>query len=199
MAQVKRKYIDSHWLIFILQGMVALLFGCTMLFTAGKTSIELISTVGLSLIALAVVEIANLVHRSIKHQGLIISIIVALFDLIFGIILLLFSDQEAAWYMAMIAGYTVIRGVFEIVLGFRTTVDPTDQFIWILCGMCGAVFGVAILNSGQLGGNHYVRFFGAYMLILGICSLIYGAHNRTQQLEYNSASTKSPKKSKAKK
>lgn len=193
MTQDKRKYIDSHWLVFILQGIIAALFGCITLFAADKTPLELIPTVSLSLIALAVVEIANLIHRSIKHHGWIVSVLVALFDLTFGLVLLTFSQQEPVWYMVMIAGYTLVRGIFEILLGFRTTIDPTDQFIWVLCGMCGAIFGIVILNSGHLGGNNFVRFFGAYLLILGVSSLIYGAHNRTQQIEY--ASNKRPSKS----
>lgn len=81
-------------------------------------------------------------------------------------------------------------------IGFRTTVDPTDRFIWVLCGICGLVFGIVILNSGHLTNVDFVRFFGAYMMILGVSSLIYGAHNRTQVHEDREARIEAAKSAK---
>ena len=43
--------------------------------------------------------------------------------------------------------------------------------------------GAVILNAGGLEIMMFIRFFGAYMLIVGATSLIYGAHNRAQKLE----------------
>ena len=83
----------------------------------------------------------------------------------------------------MIAGYTLLRGLFEIISGFRTTVDPTDRFTWVFCGMVGSIMGIVILNSGEF----FVRFLGVYLLIFGTCSLFYGVHNRAQKIEDHEA------------
>ena len=40
-----------------------------------------------------------------------------------------------------------------------------------------------ILDAGDFETSTFIRFFGAYMLIVGISSLIYGAHNRAQNIE----------------
>lgn len=183
MAHIKRKYIDSHWLVFIFQGAVALAFGCLTLFTSNESSTTLIPVIGIALLALAVVEFANSLYRSRNRHGWLVTTAVAIFDTIFGICLLMSTDQGMVWHLGLLAGYTVIRGFFELLLAFRTTVDPTDRFIWALCGVCGIIFGIAILNSGHLANVDFVRFFGAYMLILGVASLIYGVHNRSQYLE----------------
>ena len=53
---IKRKYIDSHWLVFIFQGAIALLFGCLTLFTSDESAAGLIPIVGIFLLALSVVE-----------------------------------------------------------------------------------------------------------------------------------------------
>ena len=83
-------------------------------------------------------------------------------------------------------------------IGFRTTVDPTDRFIWVLCGICGMIFGFVIFNSGHLPNIDFLRFFGAYMLILGISSLDYGVHNRVQKLEDREARSLAAKETKRK-
>lgn len=194
MAHIKRSYIDSHWLVFIFQGAVATLFGCITLFTSGANSSSLMPVIGVAVLALAIVEFANVIYRSSKRHEWVVPLLVALFDAIFGVILLLMANESTVWHMAILAGYTVARGIFEMIIGFRTTVDPTDRFIWVLCGVCGAVFGIAILNSGHLAWVDFVRFFGAYLLILGISSLIYGVHNREQQREDRLARSEAAKK-----
>lgn len=183
MAHIKRKYIDSHWLVFMIQGIIALGFGCVTLFTASQSSLGFIPVIGIELLLLAVVEFANSLYRSRNQHGWLAATAVALFDTIFGILLLVFADKGMVWHLTLIAAYTVIRGIFELLLAFRTTVDPTDRFIWALCGLIGIVFGIVIMNSGHLANIDFIRFFGAYMLILGISSMIYGAHNRAQYLE----------------
>lgn len=183
MAQIKRKYIDSHWLVFIFQGAITLLFGCLTLFTSNETSNGLIPLVGIFLLSLAVVEFANSLYRSHRKEGWLVSTLVAVFDAGFGLALLFVSSQSMVWHLSLLAAYTFLRGIFEIVIGFRTTVDPTDRFIWILCGITGIIFGFVIFNSGHLANVDFLRFFGAYMLIFGVSSLIYGRHNREQSIE----------------
>ena len=43
--------------------------------------------------------------------------------------------------------------------------------------------GIVVFNSGDF----FVRFFGAYLIILGVCSLVYGVHNHAQKLEDRAA------------
>lgn len=197
---VKRKYIDSHWLVFIFQGVIALFFGCLTLFTSGDNSVcGLMPIVGIFLFALAVVEFANALYRSRHHDGWLVSTLVAIFDAAFGIAILLLSGQPMVWQLSLVAGYTLLRGCFEILLGLRTTVDPTDRFIWVLCGICGIVFSFAIFNAGHLPNVDFLRFFGAYMMILGVSSLIYGRHNREQKVEDREARSLAAKKAQAQK
>jgi hypothetical protein len=40
-----------------------------------------------------------------------------------------------------------------------------------------------ILNAGKFEISMSARFFGVYMLIVGVTSLIYGVHNRAQITE----------------
>lgn len=105
-------------------------------------------------------------------------------------------NEGMTWHLVLIAAYTLLRGIFELVIGFRTTVDPTDRFIWCLCGLCGLLFGIVIFNSGHLANVDFVRFFGAYMMILGVSSLIYSIHNREQQREDRIARSEAAHKAK---
>lgn len=192
MAHINRKYIDSHWLTFVVRGVISVLFGWITLFHSNSSFPTIISIVGLFLICLCIIEFVNALHRTKTKSGWIVSIVVALFDLITAL-LLIFAPENLTWHLVTIAAYTIVRGVAEIVIGFRTTVDPTDRFIWILTGICGTIMGIVILNSGSLDINSFVRFFGAYLLIFGVSSLIYGVDNRHQKLEDHRARVEAAK------
>lgn len=194
MAHIKRKYIDSHWAVFIFQGLIALIFGAITLFTASESSRSLVPVIGIALLALAVVEFANSIYRSVNGHGWLVAIAIALFDAIFGLVLIFMTQESMAMHLVFMAAYTALRGIFELIIGFRTTVDPTDRFIWVLCGILGVVFGFAIFNSGHLANVDFVRFFGAYLMILGVSSLIYSVSNRDQQREDHLARVEAAKR-----
>ena len=94
-----------------------------------------------------------------------------------------------------IAVYTIISGVIDIFHGFLSTVDPTDRFIRVLAGILGCVMGAVIINAGDFDIMTFIRFFGAYMLIVGVTSMIYGVHNRAQEVEDKIARKESRQKS----
>ncbi|MBQ2638438.1 DUF308 domain-containing protein [Candidatus Saccharibacteria bacterium] len=183
MAHINRKYIDSHWLIFTIRGVIALLFGWVALFSMKQDFSSLISLVGIFLLSLSIIEFINALHRAHQKTGWAVSVSLAVADAVVALALLFTLTQTATWHLYIVAAYTFLRGFFEIIAGFRTTVDPTDRFIWVLCGMCGAIMGIVVFNSGDF----FVRFFGAYLIILGVCSLVYGVHNHAQKLEDRAA------------
>lgn len=179
MAHINRKYIDSHWLIFALKGIIAILIGGYTLFSPYRNLASVVTTVGIFLLSFSIIEFVNALYRAREKSGWAVSVSLAVVDAVIALALLFTADQDAAWHLYTIAAYTFFRGFAEIISGFRATVDPTDRFTWVFGGIIGAVMGIVILNSNEF----FIRFFGVYLLILGTCSLFYGVHNRAQKLE----------------
>jgi len=179
MAHINRKYIDSHWLIFVIKGITAILIGGFTLFSPYRSLSSVVTTVGIFLLSFSIVEFINALYRARQRSGWAVSVTLAIIDAVIALALLFTADQDVSWHLYLIAAYTFFRGFAEIVSGFRSTVDPTDRFTWVFCGMIGAIMGIVILNSNEF----FIRFFGVYLLILGTCSLFYGVHNRAQKLE----------------
>ena len=180
----KLKYIDSHWGIFALQGIVALLFGWFALFTGSSDLQTLIIIVGSVLLSLGVIELINLLIRTRTRNTWGISLIMAILEIGAALSLLFTYEQNAAWHLVVIAAYTILRGLFEIILGLRPIDDTTDKFSWALAGICGCIMGIVILNTGHLGTTHFIKYFGSYMMVFGIVNLIYAMHNNEQSRDY---------------
>ncbi len=194
MAKINRRYIDKHWLVFIFRGVLATAFGCLMLFSG--TNIEnTIAILSVLLLLMGIIDAVGALYSSTKKHGWINSVIDALIDVVAAVGLLFFAKESLTVSVVIISIYTLISGIIDIFHGFLSTVDPTDRFIRVLAGVCGCVIGLVILNSGALELTTFVRFFGSYMMIVGITSMIYGVHNRAQNIEDKVARSEARRKS----
>lgn len=190
----KLKYIDSHWGIFALQGIVALLFGWFALFTSSSDIQTLVIVVGSVLLSLGIIELLNLLARTRTKNTWGVSLVMAILEISAGLALLFTYEQNVAWHLVVIAAYTILRGIFEIILGLRSIDDLTDKFIWILAGVCACIMGVVILNTGHLGTIPFIKYFGSYMMVFGVVNLIYSVHNNEQSKDYRSEKLAAKKK-----
>lgn len=183
MAHINRRFIDKHWLVFIIRGALAGIFGFLALF-GGLSNLEsVIAIISVFLLAMGIVDSVSALYNSTRKHGWVNSVIDALIDVVAALLLLFFAREDLVVSLIIIASYTFISGIIDILHGFLSTVDPTDRFIRVLAGMLGCVMGFVILNAGNFEVMTFIRFFGAYMLIVGVTSLIYGAHNRAQNVE----------------
>lgn len=183
-----KKYIESHWLIFALQGVVGLLFGWFVMFT----NIEEVSTLaivsGATLLALGIIDVANLIYRKRRQQNWGLAIVTAALNVIIGLALIFTKSLNPAWTLTLLAGYTIFCGLFEILIGFKSLSDPTDRFMWIVCGICACILGFVVFNSGHFENpTTFIKFFGTYTMIYGITTLIYVVHNKNELEEEKEA------------
>ena len=183
MAHINRRFIDKHWVVFLFRGALAMVFGCFMLF-GGTSNIEnMVAILSVFLLFMGIVDAVGALYSSTRKHGWLNAVIEAMIDVVTAVVLLFFTKNDLVASLVVISVYTVLSGIIDIFHGFLSTVDPTDRFIRVLAGICGCVMGIVILNAGKFEVSTFIRFFGAYMLIVGVTSLIYGVHNRQQNIE----------------
>ena len=196
MAKINRKYIDKHWIVFIMRGALAGLFGLLALF-GGMANIEsVVAVLSIFLLVMGIVDSVSALYNSTKKHCWINSVIDAAVDVVAAVVLLFFARNDLVNSVIVLSVYTIVSGIIDIFHGFISTLDPTARFIRILAGACGCIIGAVILNAGDFEMTTFIRFFGAYMLIVGVTSLIYGVHNRAQNIEDKIARKQARKKKK---
>ena len=197
MAHINRRYIDKHWSVFVFRGLMAATFGIILLFGAMTNFEVMISVVSIFLLIMGIVDSISALYASVKKHGWLNSVIDALVDIAAALSLLFFAKDSIVVGLVIIAIYTIASGLIDIFHGFLSTVDPTDRFIRVLTGVLGCVMGAVIINAGEFELMTFLRFFGAYMLIVGVTSLIYGVHNRSQDIEDKTARKQIARKKKS--
>ena len=193
MAHINRRYIDKHWFVFCLRGVLAGCFGLLALFGVMEDFEMVISVVAIFLLLMGIVDSVSALYASVRKHGWVNSVIDALIDIVAAMGLLFFAKNNIVAGLIIIAAYTIISGVIDIFHGFLSTVDPTDRFIRVLTGVLGCVMGIVIINAGNFEISTFMRFFGAYMLIVGVTSMIYSVHNRSQGIEDKKARSEAAK------
>lgn len=183
MAKINRKYIDKHWLLFVIRGALAGIFGCVVLFSGMNDVGAVIALASVFLLFMGIVDAIGALYASTRKHGWINSIIDASIDVVAAVALLFFAKDSLVNSLIVISIYTLVSGIIDIFHGFLSTVDPTDRFIRVVAGVAGCVMGTVIINAGSLEIMTFMRFFGAYMLVVAVTSLIYGVHNRAQGVE----------------
>lgn len=198
MAHINRRFIDKHWLVFVLRGGLAAAFGFLTLF-GGMGDMNLaISIIVVFLLLMGIVDAVGALYNSTKKHGWINSVIDALIDVAAAVALLFTAQDNLIACTVILAIYTFASGIIDVFHAFLSTIDPTDRFIRILVGVIGAVMGFVILNAGSFEVTTFMRFFGAYLLIVGVTSMIYGVHNRSQNIEDSIARSEAREKKSAK-
>lgn len=183
-----RRFIETHWLFYAFQGAVSIIFGAFLLFTTVTSVPTLTAIIGVSLLCLGVIEVFSILYRKHYGKSLALSLILAVSEVVIALLLLFMQDYNMAWALTLLAIYTIGRGVLEILLAFTAVTDKTDRFMWATCGICGAIIGIVILNSGGFSDQTtFIRFFSAYMMVYGVTNLIYGVHNRNELAEQKEA------------
>lgn len=179
-----KKYIETHWLFFALQGLISSIFGGFIIFTNNPSIPDLATMSGSALLCLGVIEFFSLIYRKHFGKSLALSIVLTVSEIIIAIMLIVTRNNDMVWPLALMSIYTLGRGIIEIILGFTAMTDRTDRFMWCVCGICACVIGFVILNSGNfLNQTVFLKFFGTYMMIYGITNLFYGIHNRNVMAE----------------
>ncbi|MBR0402927.1 DUF308 domain-containing protein [Candidatus Saccharibacteria bacterium] len=181
---IKKSYVDSHWLVYIFQGIISLLFGWYIMFTPSTDINMLVAIVGTVLLGLGIIEMFNVIYRAHMQHTWVLNLTIAVIEICVAFLLLFTLGQGTALQLTIIAAYTLARGIFEILISLKSIDDLTDKFIWMVCGVCGAILGFVVFNAGNFSTNAFLQFFGTYMMIFGVSNLIYGAHNHDQEKEY---------------
>ncbi|MCR4753817.1 MAG: DUF308 domain-containing protein [Candidatus Saccharibacteria bacterium] len=185
----KRKYIESHWGVFALKGIVSLFAGFYMMFTHRQDVNFLIQVVGWTMLALAIIEVVNVAHRSSRQRNWGFPLGLGVVEMAISVALLYTVNPNATLAellplrLSMLAAYVLAASIITVVMGFRSFDNLTDRFMWVVNGMLGCVLGFVIFNAGNISDVAHIMLFGTYLLINGLTDLFFGIHSKDEMKE----------------
>ncbi len=196
----KRKYIESHWGVFVLKGIVSLFAGFYMMFTHRQDVNFLIQVVGWTMLALAIIEVINVAHRSSRQRNWGFPLGLGIVEMAISVALLYTVNPNATLAellplrLSMLAAYVLAASIITVVMGFQSFDNLTDRFMWVVNGMLGCVLGFVIFNAGNISDVAHIMLFGTYLLINGLTDLFFGIHSKDEMKELHAERSAKRKK-----
>jgi uncharacterized membrane protein HdeD (DUF308 family) len=188
--KTKHKYVESHWLIFAIQGIIAISVGAYVMFTDNQDISYLVGIVGSVLIGLAIIELLNTIYRHQRQHNWGIAFSVAIFEAAVGTTMIFASSASHELHIALLAGYTLVRGVTSIVIGFASFDNLTDRFLWVTCGMVGSVIAFVIFADQGLSHTTFIKLFSTFLMVFGLTNIFFAIHSRDEKLQQLRSSKK---------
>ena len=186
MSTNRKKYIESHWLVFAVKGAIALVAGLLLTLTTKSDTSYLAKMVGYAMAGLGIIEIFNTINRKRLEHNWGMSLAIGIVEFIIAICMLftLNTGMHEGWNIltriSLLSFYMLAASVLSITIGFTCFKDNTDKFMWIVEGMVGAILAFVALGGSGLSDTTHIKLFGTYLMVRGLTDLVFGIHSREE-------------------
>jgi uncharacterized membrane protein HdeD (DUF308 family) len=169
---------NNYWLVSAARGGVSLLAGLILAFINTRRTGTLTTAVAVSLSAIFIIDIIDIIIRRKTGKNNLIPAINAAMELI--VINLLFASlfknlTDALSFglrINILAIYAIIYSILAIVRGFRNHKVGMDRFMLVTQGLIGTAAGFIML-IGHFYEMTYILLFGLFLMVNGLTALVF--------------------------
>jgi uncharacterized membrane protein HdeD (DUF308 family) len=157
-----------NWPLVALRGVAAVLFGLITMFQPGIGLAALVLLFGAYALADGVLGIVLVIMHRNGERHWAAMLIGSILGIAVGILTFLFPGLTALSLLFLIAAWSIVMGVAEIVTAIRLRKVITREWLLILAGVLSVAFGVLVALFPGPGALAVVLWIGAYAFVSGI-------------------------------
>ncbi|GEL17738.1 HdeD family acid-resistance protein [Pseudonocardia asaccharolytica] len=164
-----RGALTSLWWLILLRGVLAVAFGLFALFAPASALLALVIVFGAYAIVDGITAIVlGVRHRQVdRHWGW--QIVQGLVSFIAGVIALLWPGVTALAILLIIAFWSIVHGVAEVVEAFAARKRGSEIWGWLLAsGVIGVLFGAVLLAMPGAGLLALLWMVGVFAVVFGV-------------------------------
>lgn len=173
--------VSRSWWLFVVYGVIGILFGLGMLLWPDRSLIALMLAFGLLSLADAVVSLLSLVRRDLALPRWLL-LLYALVSLAFGVLALrdpLGMAQAMLWLLAI---WLIVAGIARIVFAVQVRKLVQGEWLLVLSGLLALLLGILFLANPGIGLFTVVLWVGAGALVYGVFQVAVGLRLRRHRL-----------------
>ena len=169
LAQVAR-----NWWVFVLRGVVAILFGVLAIVRPGITLEVLVLLFAFWALLDGIFALISSVGAAEAHEPWLPLVFIGLLGIAAGIAALRWPGITALALLFLIAYWAILRGILELVAAVRLRNMIRGEWLLIFGGIVSIVFGVLLVIYPASGLLAVIWLIGLYALIFGFALLMLG-------------------------
>lgn len=161
-----------NWPLVALRGVAAVLFGLITMFQPGIGLAALVLLFGAYALADGVLGVVLVIMHRNGERHWAAMLIGSILSIGAGVLTFLFPGLTALSLLFLIAAWSIVTGVAEIVTAIRLRKVITGEWLLILAGVLSVAFGVLLALFPGPGALAVVLWIGAYAFVVGILLIV---------------------------
>ena len=174
---ISHEYLRDHWWVFLLRGLVAIVFGVVAVMWPGLTLAAFILLFAAFALADGAFTLIGALLRRESMWGW--HLVDGIAGVAIGIIALAWPIDTAVVLLYFIAVWAIIYGVIRLVLAVRARKRMELAWLLGLTGIASLLFGAGVILSPGAGALAIVWLIGTYAVLIGVLMLVVAFRVRT--------------------
>jgi len=166
--------VTHHWWVFLIQGLLAVVFGVLALAQPGITLESLILLFAIWVTADGVLALFSSMAAAEAREPWWPLVFTGILGIGVGIITFKWPGITALALLALISFWSILRGVLEVVTAVRLRQVIEGEFWLGLSGVASILFGVALVVYPAAGALAVVWLIGIYAIVFGFTLVMLG-------------------------
>ena len=167
--------LAKNWWVFVLRGVLAILFGLGTYVMPGVSLAALILVYGAYALSDGVVAVVGAVTGRAAGERLDPSLIlIGLVGVAAGLTTFVYPGLTALLLLYFIAGWHIVRGLTEIIVAIRLRKEIEGEFGLALAGVGSVLFGLFLAARPGAGALAWLWLIAGFSIVFGVVSLALG-------------------------
>ena len=166
--------LARNWWVFVLRGIIAILFGILAFVRPGITLEALVLLFAFWALFDGILAFIGAVGAAEAHEPWWPLVLIGLLGIAAGVLTLRWPGITALALLFVIAYWSIFRGILEIAAAVRLRHLIPGEWWLVIGGLASIAFGVLLVIYPGAGLLTVVWLIGIYAVIFGIASLLLG-------------------------
>lgn len=159
--------LTAHWWLPVVRGIFAILFGLLAIAWPHSTLIVLILLFGAFCFVDGIFAIVQAIRYATHHERWGALFLEGAVGILAGLLAYAAPAAIALFFIAVVAGWAIITGIFEIIAAFRIRQSIANEFFMAAAGILSIVLGILIYMFPAVGLLAWVWLIGVYAIFFG--------------------------------
>jgi len=160
--------LSSHWWLFLIRGILALILGILMPLFPGAAIYTLAILFGAYAFVDGIVAVAAAVRSNHADGNWIWLLVEGVLGIIVGVITFFYPGITALWLVYLFAAWALLSGILAIATAIRVRQSVANEILMILFGALSIVAGIVIFFVPAAGVIAIAWTIGVYAFLAGI-------------------------------
>ncbi len=178
-----------NWWLLAINGILAILIGI-LLFSFSADLIQLlVRIVGIAMLGGGIIMLIAAIYYLKKDKSVAMMMVEAVLGITIGVIVLLFPQNTLKWFLILVGVWSVILGVFQLVILVNVRKMVINKNIILFNGLLTIALGVFLMLYPLEFASVIAKILGIALALFGIIMLYLGFSIRKLKAEGESTST----------